>query len=184
MLRFSTEYPNGDQVVESQISINDRVRGIQNVDYSPHKEPELTMERIEESNEVNDEELVTESVVQMRPKPMETNKFEKALSLPAYRRNQEVFNEIEEIDDLESVHSGSKLTLNDPKSDSEDVIQELNKLNLDLEENDRYPPNYRKRGQSWSNWDNNVPVDLNAEVCFILFNVFVNHFGSDCIVKS
>ncbi|XP_054152416.1 putative uncharacterized protein DDB_G0282133 [Oppia nitens] len=79
-----------------------------------------------------------------------------------------VKSDIIDIDDLQSIESGSKLTLNETKSDSEDVLQELNKLSLDLEDKeDKNVNNYRKlsrkRGQSWSNWDNTIHDDLKAE---------------------
>ncbi|CAG2110046.1 unnamed protein product [Medioppia subpectinata] len=93
--------------------------------------------------------------------------LEKTYSLPVVVKSFDGNKDyIREIDDLESIESDSKLILNDAKSDTEEVIQELNKLDLDLDEKEtKYPTSYsnRKRGQSWSNWDNNMLVDLNAE---------------------
>lgn len=155
------------------MSVNDIVREIQR-NNSPNTENELAMDNTGAPEDTGDPEVVNELVVERRPKQMEA-KFEMSQSIPPYRRNLEVISDIEEIDDLESIPSGSKLTLNDAKSDSEDVIQELNKLNLDLEENDKYSSNYRKRGQSWSNWDNDVIVDLKTEVCVLLVPLESNH---------
>jgi hypothetical protein len=72
---------------------------------------------------------------------------------------------IREIDELENSESGSKLTLNDMKSDTEEVIQELDKLICETDEKELLKNNFRRRGQSWSNWDNNVNVELKTEVC-------------------
>ncbi len=71
-----------------------------------------------------------------------------------------------EIDELDSCESGSKLTLNDMKSDTEEVIQELDKLISETDEKELLKNNnFRRRGQSWSNCDNNVNVELKTEVC-------------------
>ncbi|CAG2175088.1 unnamed protein product, partial [Oppiella nova] len=111
------------------------------------------------SNELNaDKELLL-----TRPPKLEmSNSFN---SLPLLVKSLDGNKDyIREIDDLESIESDSKLTLNDNKSDTEEVLQELNKLDLDLDDREsKYPMRYssRKRGQSWSNWDNNMHVELN-----------------------
>jgi len=88
--------------------------------------------------------------------------------------NDGIDDDIKEIEDLQSIESGSKLALNDMKNDADEVIQELNKLISETEEKELViSSHFRRRGQSWSNWDNNVNVELKAEVSLnsIIFRV-------------
>ena len=145
---------------ENALSVNERLGATRD------SVPDLfTDESSDVLSEMKDSKPINDLNVGIKAEIPKHSYFER--ELPLLKKSIEDNNEIYDIDDLVSIDGSSKLTLNDAKSDTEEVIQELNKLDLDLEEpSDRYPSNYRKRGQSWSNWDNNVnDRDLKVEVC-------------------
>ncbi len=144
------------------------VRSLRSSDSNKSQQLDTVQEYNEESNDVvsdiKDKNFFNE--LNGRRTPLVRQLAFNKERLPLLVRSADGDNDnIREIDQLESSESGSKLTLNDVKSDTEEVIQELDKLIYETDEKELLKNNFRRRGQSWSNCDNNVNVELKTEVC-------------------